>query len=47
MAERLTREQIQGLTAEEKIAYQRRLNAARAAEYTQANKKKAVEYNRE
>ncbi len=33
MAERLTREQLKGLTAEEKIAYQSRLNAARVAAY--------------
>ena len=46
MAERLTREQLKGLTAEEKIAYQNRLNAARVAAYRAANKEKAAEYNR-
>ncbi len=45
MAERLTREQLKGLTAEEKIAYQIRLNAARVAAYRAANKEKAAEYN--
>ncbi len=42
MAERLTREQWKGLTAEEETAYQNRLNAARVAAYRAANK----EYNR-
>ncbi len=37
MAERLTREQLKGLIAEEKISYQNRLNAARVAAYRQAN----------
>ena len=46
MAEKLTREQLKGLTAEEKIAYQNRLNAARVAAYRAANKEKAAEYNR-
>ena len=46
MADRLTREQLKGLTAEEKIAYQNRLNAARVAAYRAANKEKAAEYNR-
>ena len=46
MAEKLTREQLKGLTAEEKIAYQKRLNAARVAAYRAANKEKAAEYNR-
>jgi hypothetical protein len=46
MAEKLTREQLKGLTAEEKIAYQKRLNAARVAAYREANKEKAAEYNR-
>ncbi len=45
MAEKLTREQLKGLTAEEKTAYQNRLNAARVAAYRAANKEKA-EYNR-
>ena len=38
MAEKLTREQLKGLTAEEKIAYQNRLNAARVAAFRAANK---------
>ena len=46
MADKLTREQLKGLTAEEKIAYQKRLNAARVAAYREANKEKAAEYNR-
>ncbi len=46
MAERLTREQLKGLTAEEKRAYQNRLIAARVAAYRAANKEKAAEYNR-
>jgi hypothetical protein len=44
MAEKLTREQLNGLTAEEKLAYQKRLNAARVAAYWAANKEKAAEY---
>ncbi len=47
MAERLTREQLKGLTAEEKTAYQNRLNAARVAANRAANKEKAAQYNRE
>ena len=46
MAERLTREQLKGLSAEEKIAYQKRLNAERVAAYRAANKEKAAEYNK-
>ncbi len=46
MVEKLTREQLKGLTAEEEIAYQNRLNAARVAAYRAANKEKAAEYNR-
>ena len=46
MAERLTREQLKGLTAEEKIAHENRLNTARVAAYRAANKEKAAEYNR-
>jgi hypothetical protein len=46
MSGKLTIEELKGLTAEEKIAYQNRLNAARAAAYKQANKEKAAEYNR-
>ena len=33
MAEKLTREQLKGLTAEQKIEYQRKQNAARVAAY--------------
>ena len=40
MAEKLTREQLKGLTAEEKIEYQRKQNAARVAAYRAANKLK-------
>ncbi len=47
MAEGLRRELLKGLTAEEKIAYQNRLNAARVAAYRQANEEKAAQYNRE
>ncbi len=46
MAERLTREQLKGLTAEEKTADQNGLNAARVAAFRAANKEKAAEYNR-
>ena len=46
MAEKLTREQLKGPTAEEKIAYQKRLNAARVAAYREANEEEAAEYNR-
>jgi hypothetical protein len=47
MAERLAREQLKGLTAGEKVAYQNRLNPARVAAYWAANKEKAAQYNRE
>ena len=46
MSGKLTREQLKGLTAEEKIEYQRKQNAARVAAYREANKEKAAEYNR-
>ena len=46
MAGRWTRGQLKRLIAEEKIAYQKRLNAARVAAYREANKEKAAEYNR-
>jgi hypothetical protein len=46
MAEKLTREQLKGLTAEEKIEYQRKQNAARVAAYRANKKEKAAEYNR-
>ncbi len=45
MAEKWTREQLKRITAEEKIAYQKRLNAARVAAYIEKRtKKKAAEY---
>ena len=46
MAEKLTKEQLKGLTAEEKLEYQRKQNAARVAAYRANNKEKAAEYNR-
>jgi hypothetical protein len=46
MAEKLTREELKGLTAEQKLEYQRKQNAARVAAHRAANKEKAVEYNR-
>ena len=46
MSVKLTREKLKGLTAEQKIEYQKRLNAARVAAYREANKEKAAEYNR-
>ncbi len=46
MSGKLTREELKGLTAEEKIEYQRKQNAARVAAYRAANKEKATEYNR-
>lgn len=47
MTTKLTREQLKGLTAEEKIAYQQALNRERVAKYRGANKEKADKYNRE
>ena len=46
MSVKLTREQLKGLTAEEKLAYQRTQNAERVARYRANNKEKAAEYNR-
>lgn len=46
MSGKLTREELKGLTADQKIEYQKRLNAARVAAYREANKEKAAEYNR-
>jgi hypothetical protein len=46
MSGKLTREQLKGLTAEQKIEYQNRLNVARVAAHRAANKEKAAEYNR-
>ncbi len=40
MAERLTREQLKGLKAEEKIEYQRKQNAARVAAHRAKIKKR-------
>ena len=47
MSGKLTREELKGLTAEQKIEYQRKQNAARVAAYRAANKEKAAQYNRE
>ncbi len=46
MSGKLTRDGLKGLTAEQKIEYQRKQNAARVAAYRAANKEKAAEYNR-
>ncbi len=46
MSGKLIREELKGLTAEEKLEYQRRQNAARVAAHRAANKEKAAEYNR-
>ena len=46
MSGKLTREELKGLTAEQKLEYQRRQNAARVAAHRAANKEKAAEYNR-
>jgi hypothetical protein len=46
MSGKLTREELKGLTAEQKLEYQRKQNAARVAAYRAANKEKAAEYNR-
>ena len=47
MATKLTREQLKGLTAEEKLAYQKKLNAERVAKYRANNKEKTRVYNKE
>ena len=47
MSGKLTREELKGLTAEQKLEYQRKQNAARVAAYRAANKEKADKYNRE
>ncbi len=47
MSGKLTREELKGLTAEQKLEYQRKQNAARVAAYRAANKEKAAEYNRQ
>ncbi len=46
MSVKLTREELKGLTAEQKLEYQRRQNATRVAAHRAANKEKAAEYNR-
>ncbi len=46
MSGKLTREELKGLTAEQKLDYQRKQNAARVAAHRAANKEKAAEYNR-
>jgi len=46
MSGKLTRDQLKELTAEEKLEYQRRQNAARVAAYRANNREKAAEYNR-
>ncbi len=46
MSGKLTRGELKGLTAEQKIEYQRKQNAARVAAHRAANKEKAAEYNR-
>jgi hypothetical protein len=46
MSGKLTREELKGQTAKEKLECQRRQNAARVAAYRAANKKKSEEYNR-
>ena len=46
MSGKLTREELKGLTAEQKLEYQRKQNAARVSAYRAANKDKAAEYNR-
>ena len=46
MSGKLTREQLKGLTAEQKLEYQRVQNAQRVARYRANNKEKAAEYNR-
>ena len=44
MTTRLTREQLKGLTAEEKLAYQKKLNAERVAKYRENNKEKTIQF---
>ena len=46
MSGKLTREELKGLTAEQKIEYQRKQNAERVAKYRANNKEKSAEYNR-
>jgi hypothetical protein len=46
MSGKLSREELKGLTAEQKLEYQRKQNAARVAAYRAANKEKAAQYNR-
>ena len=46
MSGKLTREELKGLTAEQKIEYQRKQNAERVAKYRANNKEKSAEHNR-
>ena len=46
MSGKLTRDELKGLTAEQKIEYQRKQNAERVARYRANNKEKADEYNK-
>ena len=46
MSGKLSRDELKGLTAEQKLEYQRKQNAARVAAHRAANKEKAAEYNR-
>jgi hypothetical protein len=47
MSWKLAREELKGLTAEEKLVNQKKQNAARVAAYRAANREKAAQYNRE
>ncbi len=47
MSVKLTRVQLKGLTAEEKLEFQRKQNAERVTRYRAKNKEKADKYNRE
>ncbi len=47
MSVKLTRVQLKGLTAKEKLEYQRKQNAERVTRYRAMNKEKADKYNRE
>ncbi len=46
MSGKLTREELKGLTAEQKLEYQRKQNAARVAAHRAANKEQSLAYNR-
>jgi hypothetical protein len=47
MSVKLTREQLKGLSAEDKLEYQRKQNAERVARYRANNKDEADKHNRE